>query len=257
MNVFVTGGTSGIGLALVRKYAAEGHRVAAFALPGAVADPVFREGAAPAAVFTGDVRDADALRRAVETFSCGSLDLMIASAGINGGFEARDLPLFPLERDILEINALGVLNAFGAAVAIMAPAGRGHVAAIASASGLLGIPGSAAYSASKAAVITLCEGYAIELARHGIHVTCVAPGFIATPLTENNPEAMPFVLSADAAAERIAAAISARKEFVIFPWPFRLVAGLLKAIPRALLRALFKRAFARKMAGVAATGGPG
>lgn len=257
MNIFITGGTSGIGLALVRKYAAQGHRVGAFALPEASPDPVFQAGPGQAALFTGDVRDAEALRRAVETFSGGHLDLMIASAGINSGFEVRPWPSFPLEREIVGVNVLGVLNAFDAALAVMAPAGRGHLAAIASASGLLGLPGSAGYSASKAAVITLCEAYAIELARHGIHVTCVAPGFVATPLTENNPEAMPFLVSADAAADRIARAIAAKREFVIFPWPFRLLAGVLGLIPRPLFRSLFKRAYARKMAQQSAGPRPG
>lgn len=257
MNVFVTGGTSGIGLSLVRHYLARGHRVAAFALPPESPDPVFGDGAGQATLFTGDVRDDAALRRAVGEFAGGRLDLMIACAGVNNGFEARDWPHFPLERRIVEVNVLGVLNAFDAALAVMAPAGGGHLAAIASASGLLAIPGSAGYSASKAAVITLCEAYAIELARHGIGVTCAAPGFVATPLTEGNPEAMPFLLAADDAAERIARAIARRREFVVFPFPFRLLVGVLKAIPRPLFRALFRRAYARKMTRALPARGPG
>lgn len=248
MNVFITGGTSGIGLALLRRYVAEGHRVAAFALPEASPDPVFDGNATRAVLYAGDVRDAEALRRAVASFAQGRLDLMIACAGINNGFAAAAWPSFPREREIVEVNVLGVLNAFEAALAVMGPARGGQLAAVASASGLLGIPGSAGYSASKAAVITLCEAYAIELARHGIGVTCVAPGFVATPLTEGNPEPMPFLVSAQEAADRIARAIARGEEFVVFPWQFRLLAALLAVTPRSLVRALFKRAHARKMA---------
>lgn len=246
MNVFITGGTSGIGLALVRRYCRDGHRVGVFALPGSADDPVFSAGPQAPERYEGDVRDAAGLREAVARFARGRLDLMVACAGINQPFAVPAWPDHDRERAVIEVNLLGVLNAFAAAQAVMARAGGGHLVALASASGLIGVPGHAGYTASKAAVITLCEAYAIELAHHGIRVSCFAPGFVATPLMAGNPDPMPFLLTADQAAERIVRAVAAGREFVVFPWPIAAVGYLLKSLPRVAYRALFRRAFARQ-----------
>ncbi len=247
MNVFITGGTSGIGLALARRYAGRGCRVGVLALPGTEPEGTAAGGLAGVVRYEGDVRDAAALRQAVETFAGGRLDLLIASAGINQGFAPREHPDVALERTVIEVNLLGVLNAFGAALPLMVRAKRGQLAAIASASGLFGVPGNAGYTASKAAVINLCEAYAVELARHGVHVACFAPGFVDTPLMAGNPERMPCLLSPDQAAERIAEALERRREWLVFPRPIAVAAQCLRLLPRAWYRALFRRAYDRRM----------
>ena len=244
MQVFITGGTSGIGLALARRYVDAGHRVAAYALAAA-------PDAERLSYYPGDVRDAAALQAAVAEFSGSArLDLMIACAGINHGHVPHDWPDFDRERQIVAVNVLGVLNAFDAGLTVMRRQRAGGLVAIASASGFFGVPGHAAYSASKAAVITLCEAYATDLRRHGIRVTCAAPGFVATPLTHGNPDPMPGLLSADEAARRIIAAVATGRELIVFPRQIALLAGLLRQMPRSMYRALFRAAHRRRMARV-------
>ena len=249
MKVFITGGTSGIGLALAQRYRSQGDEVAVFALPGP--SPV---DGLEIRRYTGDVRDRESLKCAVADFAEGRLDLMIAAAGINHGYALRQWPDFDLEKRIIEVNLLGVVHAFEAATAAMAPHRAGHLVAIASASGLVGVPGSAGYTASKAAVITLCEALAIDLSRLGLVVSCFAPGFVETPLTEDNPDPMPFKMSAAAAALRIHEAIAAGAEFVVFPWQVRGIFTVLRLLPRPIYRWLFRRAYARRMARLALAG---
>ena len=92
----------------------------------------------------------------------------------------------------------------------MRAAGTGTLVGIASVAGFRGIPGSGAYSASKAAAATYLESLRVELRGSGISVVTISPGYIATPLTEHNPYPMPFILPANVAARRMANAIARR-----------------------------------------------
>jgi hypothetical protein len=119
---------------------------------------------------------------------------------------------------------------------------RPVLAGIASIAGFRGLPGSGAYSASKAAAISYLESLRVELRASGIAVTTICPGYVATPMTEKNPYPMPFRLAAARAAELIARAIAQRKRFYVLPWPMALIARVLKILPRWLYDALFARA---------------
>ena len=126
-----------------------------------------------------------ALRQAARDFvdRAGAPDLVIANAGISVGTltqEASDLPVF--ER-IMAVNVLGLVNTFGPFIAPMRRAGGGTLAGIASVAGIRGLPGSGAYSASKAAAITYLEALRGELRGSGIKVATVLPGYVETPMT--------------------------------------------------------------------------
>jgi short-subunit dehydrogenase len=97
-----------------------------------------------------------------------------------------------------------------------------------------GIPGHGAYSSSKAAVIAYCESLRGELRPSGVRVVTIAPGYIDTPLTRGNRYSMPFLMSAEAFADRAFAAISAGDRFRFIPWQMAIVARLLKWLPNAL-----------------------
>lgn len=102
---------------------------------------------------------------------------------------------------------MGVLLAFQPFVGAMRDAKRGTLVGIASVAGYRGLPGSAAYCASKAAVISYLESLRVELRASGVRVVTLCPGYIATPMTRNNPYPMPFLLSADAAAAQMVSII--------------------------------------------------
>jgi len=245
VNVFVTGASSGIGEALVRHYAARGATVGMFARR---ADALARIAAdRPGGVLVchvGDVRDAAALQSAAAAHvrAHGVPDLVIANAGVSRGTlteHAEDLPAF---RSVLETNVLGLVNAFQPFIAPMRAGRQGALVGIASIAGFRGLPGSGAYSASKAAAIVYLESLRVELHGSGIAVVTVCPGYIATPMTADNPYPMPFLMQPDVAARRIARAIARRGRFYVLPWPMAIGGVVLRALPRPLYDRLFANA---------------
>jgi len=172
----------------------------------------------------------------------GTPDIVIANAGVSFGTLAEHAEDIPAFQEILDINVIGMVNTLQPFVAPMRAAGRGSFAGIASVAGYRGLPGAAAYSASKAAAIACLESLRIELRGSGVAVTTVCPGYIATPMTARNPYPMPFLLSADEAAAKIATIIARRKSFAVIPWQMAIVARCLRLIPDPLYDAVLARA---------------
>ena len=194
--------------------------------------------------YAGDVRDHHALALAANAFLArfGAPDIVIANAGVSRGTlteHAEDLATF---REIVDTNVLGIVNAFQPFIAPMRAMRRGALVGIASVAGFRGLPGSGAYSASKAAAIAYLESLRVELHGSGIAVVTVCPGYVATPMTAQNPYPMPFLLQPDAAARRIAKAIAHRRRFYVLPWPMALAGRLFRALPRPLYDRIFANA---------------
>ena len=188
-----------------------------------------------------DVTDAAATREAIESFAerVGGLDILVANAGIS--MPKASFPDFRRGRQVMNVNLMGTINSFEPALEIMRQQGSGQLVALGSVSGITGMPGMAFYGASKAAVMHFCESLAADLSGHGIDVTVVAPGFVATPLTENNPHKMPFLMTSRRAVDQIYKAIHKRKAYSVFPLPMALLAGLLYHLPKRLYLGLMKR----------------
>ena len=243
-NVFITGASAGLGAALARSYARAGANVGLFArrrkelAEVAASLPLERR-----AVYTGDVRDVDALATAATEFIArfGCPDAVIANAGLSRGVltEPADLPTF---RATLDTNVLGIVNTFAPFVGAMRTSRHGALVGIASIAGFRGLPGSSAYSASKAAAIAYLESLRIEERDNGVAVLTICPGYIATEMTARNPYRMPFLLDADEAARRIMRAIERRQKFYVLPWPMAFAGTVLRMMPRPIYDALFARA---------------
>lgn len=230
MKIFITGGTSGIGLELTKIYLTQGHHLA---ICGRDINKVPQEIQAlpKLKIYQLDVTEREKLLAAIEDFGKSGLDLIIANAGISVG-NKTSLPNFEASRKVLNINIFGVLNAFEGALKIMVPQKQGHLVAISSVAGFVGLPGASSYSASKAAVTKICESYSIDLKKHGINVSNICPGFIDTPLTQKNIHKMPWLIDAQEGAQKIVKAISHKKVLYIFPWQMFLVITFLEKIPR-------------------------
>ncbi len=169
----------------------------------------------------------------------GVPDIVIANAGISVGTladSADDLAAF---RRVMDVNVYGMAASFQPFVAAMRERRRGSLAGIASVAGFRGLPGAAAYSASKSAVITYLESLRTELHGSGVSVTTICPGYVRTPMTAINPYPMPFIIDADDAARRFARAIDAKRRFVVVPWQMGVVGVLLRLLPRWLFEKLF------------------
>ena len=244
-SVFITGASSGVGAALARQYAAQGATVGLFARRKVELDALAATlPAGRAAVYAGDVRDAAILADAAADFIArfGAPDVVIANAGISRGAltqHAEDLPVF---RAVFDTNVAGMVHAFQPFLAAMNAAGQGALVGIASIAGFRGLPGSGAYSASKAAAIVYLESLRLEQRGTGVAVLTICPGYIATPMTAQNPSPMPFRLDADEAARRIVRAIDRRKRFHVLPWQMAIVGRVLRLLPRPVYDALFARA---------------
>jgi short-subunit dehydrogenase len=238
VKVFLTGASSGIGEALVRHYAAQGATLGLFARRASELARL-EAALAPAEIasYAGDVRDAEALARAGADFIArfGAPDIVIANAGVSRGTltdEADDLPAF---RTVFDTNVLGMVQTFVPFMATMRTARAGALVGIASVAGFRGLPGAGAYCASKAAAISYLESLRIELRGSGVAVVTICPGFIATPLTADNPYRMPFLMAPGPAAHAMARAIARRSAFSVVPWQMGVVGRLLWIAPRFLL----------------------
>ncbi len=237
--LFITGASSGIGQALALEWARRGGRLALVARRGdelrawAAAQDL---GADRCAVFPADVRDVASItaagRACLDTL--GLPDVVIANAGISVGVDigiASDLEVL---RSIWETNNLGLAATFQPFVRPMCDARRGTLVGVASVAGIRGLPGHAGYSSSKAGVIAFCESLRGECRPFGVHVATIVPGYIDTPLTQENRYSMPFLMPADRFAAKALDAIAARARYRVIPWQMGVVAKLLRALPDAV-----------------------
>jgi short-subunit dehydrogenase len=191
-----------------------------------------------------DVADEAAVAAAAQDFLArfGAPDLVIANAGVSVGTRGDEVADVAKLRRVLEVNVTGLAATLAAFAPAMREAGRGTLAGIASVAGFRGLPGAGAYSASKSAAITWLESLRAELHGSGVSVVCICPGYIDTPMTQVNRYRMPFLLSADESARRIARAIAARRRLAVIPWQMAAVSLLLRAMPGWIYDRLAARA---------------
>ena len=239
--VFITGASSGLGAALARHYGRQG---AVLGLCGRRAEALSQTAAGlEAHCFIADVRDAKAMQAAADEFiaKAGVPDIVVGCAGISVGAlteEAADLPVF---QAVMDANVAGLVHTFHPFIAPMKRTGKGVLCGIASVAGVRGLPGGGAYSASKAARVYL-EALRLELKSSGIAVVTVSPGYIETPMTHVNPYPMPFRMTAEAAATKVARLIAKRRAESVIPWQMAIVARIMHCMPRVLYDRLFEKA---------------
>jgi short-subunit dehydrogenase len=236
MRVIITGASSGIGAALARHYLRAGATLGLIARRRRELAEIAAAAAAPVEIYAADVRDAAAVRAAAADFIArhGSPDIVIANAGVSVGTLtelAEDIDAFD---DVIDINLTGMVRTFQPFLGAMRDSGRGVLVGIASVAGYRGLPGAAAYSASKAAAISYLESLRAELVGSGLRVVTICPGYIATPMTADNPYPMPFIMSAETAARKIAAIVDSGKSYAVIPWQMAIVARLLRVLPNWL-----------------------
>ena len=236
LKLFITGASGGLGAELARAYAAPDTVIAITARRREELEQVAATLPGTTIIYPVDVTDHAALAAAATDFVArhGAPDIVIANAGISAGTLTElpaDLPAF--ER-IFRVNVVGLFATFTPFVAAMRAAGRGKLVGIASVAGIRGIQGSGGYCASKSAAICYLEALRGEMRPLGVDVVTILPGYIRTPLTAQNPYAMPFLMDADDAARRIRRAIDRGASYAVVPWQMAIVAKLLRVLPNWL-----------------------
>jgi short-subunit dehydrogenase len=246
--VFITGASSGIGQALAMRFYSAGYRLAlaarrtaevqAWAEANAISPGRFQ-------VYSADVSDIDSIVAAGQACVAaqGVPDVVIANAGISIGMDTAVRSDLDVMAQTFATNNIGVAATFHPFLAGMVSRGSGTLVGIGSVAGIRGLPGHGAYCASKAAVIAYCESLRGELRPSGVKVVTISPGYIDTPLTRENRYAMPFLMKAEAFAEKAFATIQAGDSYRVIPWQMGVVAKLLRLLPNAVFdKALSGRA---------------
>ncbi len=243
-KIIITGASSGIGRALALEYAGRGATLGLMARRGDLLTQLASSLPVRSYAYVVDVTDAHSLAVAAADFTArvGCPDIVIANAGVSAGTLTGNPEDNAVFKEVISTNVIGMMLTFQPFVETMRRERSGVLVGIASVAGFRGLPGAAAYSASKAASISYLESLRVELRGSGVSVVTICPGYVATPLTAKNPYRMPFLMDAAVAASKMAAAIDTRKRFYVLPWQMALVGWMLRRLPRPLYDLLFAHA---------------
>ncbi len=234
--VWITGASTGLGRAVALRFAAGGHRVAASARGLEQLRSLADEAGGGVTPRPLDVTDRAATAAAIAEIEAahGPIGIAILNAGTHLPMAAESYGADTVGK-LLDVNVMGVAHGLEALLPRMIERRAGTVAVVSSVAGYRGLPTAAAYGASKAALINMCESLKLELDRHGVRIVLINPGFIDTPLTARNPFPMPFLMPADKAAERVYRGLIHGRGFEItFPRRFTWLLKLLRMLPYGL-----------------------
>ncbi|WP_423823127.1 SDR family NAD(P)-dependent oxidoreductase [Salinisphaera sp. SPP-AMP-43] len=243
---WITGASSGIGAALARELADHGWRVAVSARRADALAKLCSERPQRLWAYPLDVTDRAACAATADAIAAelGAVDLAVFNAGIGAEFDVQHFDADEVNRR-MAVNYGGAVNGIGAVLPAMQQRGAGQIALTASVAGYRGLPGAAPYSASKAAMIALAESLYLDLAGSGVDMSVICPGYVTTPLTAARQGSMPFVISAEAAAEHIRHGLEAKRFEIAFPRRMVWLLKTLQRLPYALYFSLIRRAAGR------------
>lgn len=255
--VWITGASTGLGRRLAIDLAARGHTVAATARDEAMLASLAREAAGSRGrivPFLCDVTDEAGMERVVGAVEaeCGPIVLAILNAGIFSPTHGERLETLNFA-STYGVNLMGVINGLVPIADRMRDRGRGHIAIVGSVTAYFGLPLSAAYGSSKAALNALAQSLRFDFERLGIRLQIVNPGFIETPLTERHSFPMPGKIDVASASARLIAGLDRGGFEVAFPrrlvWPMKVMRLLPASLRHLLLRKLSgwdRRRFGRR-----------
>lgn len=242
-TILITGASSGIGAALAREYAAPGTSLVLWGRDIARLEETAaaaRAKGAACATDTFDIGDHDAQLSRLK--AVGAVDIAFFNAGMGGTVPADRAAEDPARaRATAEVNFVAPVIGASFMAGEMAKHGTGHIVLIGSISESYPLPMAPTYAATKAGLRLFAEALGLRMAKSGVGVTLVSPGFIDTPMSQSLDEPRPFLISAQQAARGIARGVAAGKRVIVVPWQFAVVRFITDLLPRGLLRALLSR----------------
>jgi NAD(P)-dependent dehydrogenase (short-subunit alcohol dehydrogenase family) len=236
---WVIGASSGIGAAVARELVCRGATVAVSARRKEQLQGVAR---GDMLVLPADVTDAASAATAAARIreELGPIDLAVLSAGYWKQMDPGDWDTDVFDRHI-QVNLTGMSNAIAAVLPAMLERRSGTIAGIASVAGYRGLAGAEAYGATKAAQINLLESLRVHVARTGVQVITICPGFVRTDLTARNSFPMPFLIEADQAARSICDGLERERTEIVFPARMALLMKTARLVPARAWTALWAR----------------
>lgn len=239
----VVGASVGIGAALSRKLAKEGFTVALIArqkdaLSALCAEINQSAGETRALMYPHDVTRCneipDLLRRIVADL--GGLDTFIFMAGVNYPPGGSDQYNFENDRRMVEINLIGAMAWLTPVAEMFQSAKAGQIVGIGSVAGDRGRVGNPGYNTSKAGLHTYLEALRNRLARHGVNVLTIKPGFVKTEMLKAAAGATPFAIAPEKAADDIYNAMRKRKQTAYTPFFWAYIMQIIRHIPSFIFR---------------------
>jgi NAD(P)-dependent dehydrogenase (short-subunit alcohol dehydrogenase family) len=236
---WVIGGSSGIGAAVARELRRRGATVA---ISARREDRLAEVAGGAMLVVPVDVTDAASVLAAATRVreELGPIDLAVLSAGYWKQMDPADWDTALFDQHIAT-NLSGMSNSIAAVLPGMLERRQGVIAGVASVAGFRGLAGAEAYGATKAAQINLLESLRVHVARTGVQVTTICPGFVRTELTAGNPFPMPFIIEPDQAARSICNGLEHERTEIVFPALMALLMKAARLVPVRIWSALWAR----------------
>lgn len=242
---WVTGASSGIGRSVALQLCSEGYKVVVTARSVEKLDALQREASllkGEIIVREGDVTDVDSMSEIITSIvgEFEAISLVILNAGVYIPVNGDSLKIEDFQ-STFSVNLYGVVNGMVPAIDAMKVQGWGQIAIVSSVTGYGGLPTSAAYGATKAAVINMAESLKFDLDKLNIRIQVINPGFVKTAATDQNDFKMPAIISAEEAAKRISKGLQKDSFEITFPKRFTYVLKFLNLLPYKLYFALVGR----------------
>ena len=234
-TIWITGASSGIGKALAIKFAKEGWKVAISARREKLLEEISKS-QNNIDYFQLDVTDSEKCKIVFNEIKkkFGDINISVFCTGIHDPNSEKKLNLEKV-RKIMEVNFFGTVNSINAVYDYYKEKKSGQISIVSSVAGYRGLPAAGAYCASKSALSSFAESLYFDLKRFNVRVSLVSPGFIKTPMTDQNDFPMPMIKSPEFAAEQMFKGLTKSKSFEIhFPTSFTSLMKILKVIPNGL-----------------------
>jgi short-subunit dehydrogenase len=235
---FITGASSGFGRGFALRFARKGYAVGLAARRvdrlETLVEEIGKEGGR-AMAYPCDVADREALLGAIRRCEeeLGPIDLMIANAGVSNRLPPEELDGREVAR-VMGINFQGAVTAAEGVLQGMMERGRGQIVAMSSLASYQGLFFHGSYCASKAAMNAFFESLRLDVAKRGVDVTILTPGFVKTELTAKSQHPMPFLMELEPALDIMVRGIERRERMVRFPFPLSTAAWWARLLPRGV-----------------------
>ena len=234
-TIWITGASSGIGKALAIKFAQEGWKVAISARRENLLKEISKS-QNNIDYFPLDVTDIEKCKTVFNDVKkkLGDVNISVFCTGIHDPKSEKKLNLEKV-RKIMEVNFFGTVNSINAVYDYYKDKKSGQISIVSSVAGYRGLPAAGAYCASKSALSSFAESLYFDFKRDNVRISLVSPGFIKTPMTDQNDFPMPMIKSPEFAAEQMFKGLTKSKSFEIhFPKTFTSLMKVLKVIPNGL-----------------------
>ena len=241
-KIWITGASSGIGKSLALRFANEGWQVAASARRENLLNEITKLNSNIFS-FPLDVTNAENCKEVFNQIKekFGNVDISVFCTGIHDPESEKKLNLESIKK-IMNVNFFGTINSVNSVYEYYREKKSGHISIVSSVAGYRGLPAGGAYCASKAALTNYTESLYFDMKRFNVRVSLVSPGFIKTPMTDQNDFPMPMIVSAEFAADEMFKGLTQSKAFEIhFPKKFTYIMKILKVMPNWLYLKLVKK----------------